>query len=196
VVLAEQKGKHTYSGYDDNIKPYDIDMDIDTILINATWTQASRIPWECWNQIFVDNRPIWRQIPMEDHTIILIGCPDDTVLGLTDLTPPPSGGCNQDTFSHTQDRMGVRKVHFGSQVNDQTVATVPTGDTSQPDLINYINDHLGVDFDTHQVQVTTRKKDQVISQGKHPHFQPSKPLPSSGSTAAHLGDVHHASYIG
>ena len=33
------------SGYDNNIKPYDIDMDIDTILINAAWTQASRIPW-------------------------------------------------------------------------------------------------------------------------------------------------------
>ena len=67
---------------------------------------------------------------MEDHTIILKGCPDDTVSGLMDLTPPPSGGCNwdpraynRDTFSHTRDRMGVHKVHFGNQANDQTAAS-------------------------------------------------------------------------
>jgi hypothetical protein len=48
-------------------------------------------------------------------------------------------------------------------------------------LIDYINNHLGVDFDTLQVKVAARKKDQAISQGKHPHFQPSKHLPFSGS---------------
>jgi hypothetical protein len=58
--------------------------------------------------------------------------------------------------------MGVHK-QFGNQVNDQTAATEPTGDMGQPNLIDYINDHIGVDFDTLQVQVTTRKKDQAIS---------------------------------
>jgi hypothetical protein len=58
-------------GYDDTIKPYvidrDIDMDINTILINATRTQASCIPRECWNQISFDSMPSgWRQIPNED----------------------------------------------------------------------------------------------------------------------------------
>jgi hypothetical protein len=43
---------------------------------------------------------------------------------------------------------GVCKVHFGNQADDHTVATEPTDHTSQPDLIDYINDHLGVDFDT------------------------------------------------
>jgi hypothetical protein len=32
-------------------QPYDIDMDIDTILINAAQTQAFHMPCECWNQI-------------------------------------------------------------------------------------------------------------------------------------------------
>jgi hypothetical protein len=70
-------------------------------------------------------------------------------------------------------------------------ATKSTSGMSQPDLIDYINNHLGVDFDTLQVQVAARKKDQAISQGKCPHFQPSKHLPSSGSTTAHPGDVRH-----
>jgi hypothetical protein len=100
-----------------------IDMDIDTILSNATQTQASCIPQECWNQISMDGHTIWRQIPMEDHTIILERCPDDTVSRLMDLTPPPSRGCNWDTFSHTWDRMGVCKVHFGNKAINQTAAT-------------------------------------------------------------------------
>jgi hypothetical protein len=87
--------------------------------------------------------------------------------------------------------MSVCKVHFGNQADDQTATTESTGDMSQPNLIDYINNHLGVDFDTLQVQVAARKKDQAISQRKHPHFQPSKCLPSSGSTTAHLGNVHH-----
>ena len=99
-----------------------------------------------------------------------------------DLTPPSSRGHNWDTFSHTNDRMGVRKVHFGNQANDQTAATKSISGTSQPNLIDYINDHLCVDFDTLQVQDVARKKDQAISQGKHPHFHPSKHLPSSGSS--------------
>jgi hypothetical protein len=41
---------------------------------------------------------------------------------------------------------------------------------SQPDLIDYINDHLGVDFDTLQVKVAFRNKDQAILQDKHHHF--------------------------
>jgi hypothetical protein len=74
-------------GYDDTIDPYDIDMDIHTILINVARTHASCIPHECWNQISMDSHTIWRQIPNVDCTIILKGCPDDT--GLTDLMPPP-----------------------------------------------------------------------------------------------------------
>jgi hypothetical protein len=72
----------------------------------------------------------------------------------------------------------------------QQTATEPKGHTSQPDLINFIKDHLAVNFDTLQDQVTTNKKEQAISQSKHPHFQPSKHLPSSSSTTAHPGDVH------
>jgi hypothetical protein len=176
-------------GYDNTIEPYDINMDIDTILINTTRTKATIIPCECWNQISINSCTIWRQIPTEDCTIILEGYPDDTVSGLMDLTPPSSRGCNWDTFSHTRDRTGVHKVHFSNQANDQTAATESISGTSQPNLIDYINDHLCVDFDTLQVQVVARKKDQAISQGKHPHFHPSKHLPSSGSTTAHPGDV-------
>jgi hypothetical protein len=150
-----------------NIEPYDIDMGINTILINSAWTQASYIPCECWKQISINGHSIWRQIPTEDCTIILKGCPDDTVSRLTDLMPPPSRGHNQDNFSHTWDRTGVHKVHFGNQASDQSAATEPTGDTSQPDLIDYINNQLGVDFDTLQVQVAARKKEQAISQGNH-----------------------------
>jgi hypothetical protein len=42
-------------------------------------------------------------------------------------------------------------------------ATESTGGTTQPDLIDYINDHLGVDFNMLQVQVAARKKAQAIS---------------------------------
>ncbi len=64
--------------------------------------------------------------------------------------PPSSGGsCNQDTFLHTWDRMGV--VHFGNQANDQMATTEATGDMSKPELINFINNQHGVDFDTLQV---------------------------------------------
>jgi hypothetical protein len=48
------------SEYDDTIEPYGINMDIDTILINAARTQASCIPCECWNQISVNGHTIWR----------------------------------------------------------------------------------------------------------------------------------------
>jgi hypothetical protein len=105
---------------------------------------------------------IWRQIPNEDHTIILDGFPDATVSSLTDLTSPSSGGHNQDT-SHTRDRINLCKVHFSNQANDQMAATESTGGTTQPDLIDYINDHLGVDFNMLQVQVAARKKAQAIS---------------------------------
>jgi hypothetical protein len=67
-------------------------------------------------------------------------------------------------------------VHFGNQANDQTAATKSTSGTSQPDLIDYINNCLGVDIDTLQVQVAARNKAQTISQGKHPHFQHTKHL--------------------
>jgi hypothetical protein len=50
-------------------------------VINAAWTQDPHIP-----QISKDGHTIWRQIPIEDHTMILEGCPDDTVYGLMDLT--------------------------------------------------------------------------------------------------------------
>jgi hypothetical protein len=113
---------------------------------------------------------------MEGDTIILEGCPDDTVSGLMDLTLPPSGGCNWDTFSCTWDRMGVHKVHFGNQASDQTATTEPTGDTSQLDLI--------------EVQVAARKKDQTISQGKHSHFSLAS-VSHPGSTTAHPGNVCH-----
>jgi hypothetical protein len=73
------------SEYDNTIEPYSIDMAIDTILINAARTQASHIPHEHWNQISVNGHTIWRKIPTEDHTIILEGCPNDTVSGLMDL---------------------------------------------------------------------------------------------------------------
>jgi hypothetical protein len=57
-------------------------MDINTILIDATRTQASCIPRECWNQISFDGMPSGlRQIANEDCTIILKGCPEDTVSG-------------------------------------------------------------------------------------------------------------------
>jgi hypothetical protein len=95
----------------------------------------------------------------------------------------------QDTFSCRWDRMSVLKVHFGNQANDQMAATKSTDGKTQPDLINYINNHLGVDFDTLQVKVAVRKKDQEISQGTHSHFQCSKHLPPSGGTAAHPGDA-------
>jgi hypothetical protein len=39
-------------------------------------------------------------------------------------------------------------VHFGNQADDQTTTTESTSSTNQPDLIDYINNHLGVDFDT------------------------------------------------
>jgi hypothetical protein len=78
--------------------------------------------------------------------------------------------------------MGVCKVHFGNHANEQMATTEPTGDTSQPDLIDYINN---------QVQVATRTKEQAISQGKNSHFQASKHLPSSGSTTAHPDNVCH-----
>jgi hypothetical protein len=67
------------SEYDDTIEAYGIDTNINTILINATRTQASCILRDHWNQISVDDHTIWRQIPTEDHTIILDGCPDDNV---------------------------------------------------------------------------------------------------------------------
>jgi hypothetical protein len=67
--------------------------------------------------------------------------------------------------------------------------TETTGGTTQSDLIYFINDQLGVDFDTLQVQVAARKKDQAISQGKHPHFQPSKCLLPSCNHATHPGNV-------
>jgi hypothetical protein len=94
--------------------------------------------------------------------------------------------------------MSVCKVHFGNQADDQMATTESTGGTSQPDLINYINNHLGVDFDTLQVQVAARKKVQAIFQGKqcHPHFQPSKHLQSWASTTAHPGDVRRLAYVG
>jgi hypothetical protein len=38
-------------GYDDNIEPYDIDTDIDTILINATQAQVSHIPF--WKDVLM-----------------------------------------------------------------------------------------------------------------------------------------------
>jgi hypothetical protein len=66
-------------GYDNTIEPYDINTDIDTILINTTRTKATIIPCECWNQISIKGCTIWRQIPTEDCTIILEGYPDDTV---------------------------------------------------------------------------------------------------------------------
>jgi hypothetical protein len=87
-----------------------------------------------------------------------------------DFIPTPSGGCNQDTFSHTGDWTSVHKVHFGNQATDQMTTTESTASISQPDLLDYINNHLGVDFDTLQVQVAARKNDQAISQCKHPHF--------------------------
>jgi UDP-galactopyranose mutase len=40
-------------------------------------------------------------------------------------------------------------VHFGNQADDQTATTESTSSTNQPDLIDYINNHLGVDFDTY-----------------------------------------------
>ncbi len=181
-----------HSGYHDTIKPYDIDMDINTILINAIRTQASCIPCKCWNQISINSRTIWRQIPNEDHTIILEGCPDDTVSSSINFTPPSSGGHNWDTFSCTCNRMSVCKVHCGNLVDDKMATTKSTGGMTQPDLIDHINDHLGVDFHTLQVQVAARKKAQTISQGiVHPHFQPSKHLLPSGNTTGHPGDVHH-----
>jgi hypothetical protein len=54
----------------------------------------------------------------------------------------------------------VHKVHFGNQANDQMATTESTSGTSQPDLIDYINYHLGVDFDILQVNVAARNKDQ------------------------------------
>jgi hypothetical protein len=76
------------SNHDDSFGPYNINSDVDTILLNATRTQASCISREHWNQISVYGHAIWRQIPNEDCTIILDGCPGDTVSGLTDLTSP------------------------------------------------------------------------------------------------------------
>jgi hypothetical protein len=73
-----------------------------------------------------------------------------------DFTPTPCGGRNRDTFSHTWDQTSVQKVHFGNQANDKMAATESTGSRSHPDLIDYINDHLDVDFDTLQVQVAAR----------------------------------------
>jgi hypothetical protein len=89
---TEGQNTHLFydSGYDDTIKPYDIDTYVKTILINAARIQASCIPLECWNQISNDGHTIWTQIPNEDHTIILEGCPDDTVSGLMDLMSPSS----------------------------------------------------------------------------------------------------------
>jgi hypothetical protein len=103
-------------------------------------------------------------IPSEDCTIILKGCPDVTVSGFMELMPPPSGGCNWDTFSHTHHRMSVHKMHFSKQADDQMATTESTSGMSQPDLIDYIKDCLDIDFDTLHVQVAARKKDQVISQ--------------------------------
>jgi hypothetical protein len=108
-----------------------------------------------------------------------------------DITSPSSGGCIWDTFSHTHDRTNVRKLNFSNYANDQMATTKSTGGTTQPELIDYINNHLGVDFDMLQVQVAARKKDQAISQGKHPHFQPIRHLSSSGSISAHPGNVCH-----
>jgi hypothetical protein len=76
-------------------------------------------------------------------------------------------------------------------MTSQMAGTETTGGMTQPDLIDFINDQLGVDFDTLQVQVAARKKDQAISQGKHPHFQPSKHLLPSGNHTTHPGNVHH-----
>jgi hypothetical protein len=44
-------------------------------------------------------------------------------------------------------------VHFGNQANDQTATTKPTIGMIQPDLIDYINNHLDVHFDTLHIQV-------------------------------------------
>jgi hypothetical protein len=173
------------SDYDDNFKPYNIDMDVDNILINATRTQVSCIPRECWNQISINGHAIWRQIPNEDHTIILDGCPDNTVSGLMDLMSPSSRGCSWDTFSHTHDRTSMRKVHFGKQADDQTAVTETMSGMTQLDLIDSTNDQLGANFDTLQVQVAARKKDQATSQGKHPHFHPSKLLSPQATIQRH-----------
>jgi hypothetical protein len=59
--------------------------------------------------------------------------------------------------------MGVDKVHFGNQADDQMATTEPTGDMSKPELINFINNQHGVDFDTLQVQVVPgRRKNQFL----------------------------------
>jgi hypothetical protein len=89
------------SDYNDNFKPFNIDTDVDTILINAARTQASAF------QISIDGHAIWRQIPNEDRTR-----PDDTVSGLADLMSPSSGGCNCNTFSRTCNTTSTCKAHF------------------------------------------------------------------------------------
>ncbi len=109
------------SEYDDTNEPNGIYMDIYTILINAARTQASHIPCEHWNQIFINGRTIWRQIPNEDHTIILEGCPNDTVSSLMGAI---------EILSLVHDRTSMSKVHFGNQANDQMATTESTGGTS------------------------------------------------------------------
>ena len=138
-------------------------MDIDTILINAAWTQACRSPLECWNQLSINSHTIWRQITTVDHTIILKGCPDDTVPRLMDLTPSPSGGCNWDTIwsiqlagipshMHRTEWACTRCILVTRMMIKQQPATEPKGHTSQPDLINFVKDQLAVDFHTLQVK--------------------------------------------
>jgi hypothetical protein len=41
----------------------------------------------------------------------------------------------------------MHKVNFGNQADDQTAATKSTGGMTQPDLIDFIKDCLGVDFE-------------------------------------------------
>jgi hypothetical protein len=132
-------------------------MDIDTILINAARTQASHIPHERMMEPDFHQLPYHLEtIPNEDHTIILEGCPDDSISSLMDFMPPPLEGAIGIPSLVTRDRTSVHKVHFGNQADDQTAATKSTGGTSQLNLIDYINNHLGVDFDTLQVQVAAR----------------------------------------
>jgi hypothetical protein len=104
------------SVYDDTFKPYYIDMDVNTILINASRTQAPTFHESTGTRFLSKGITIWRQIPNEDHAIILDGCPDDTVSGLTDITSPSSREHNWDTFSHTCGWTSLCKVHFSNHM--------------------------------------------------------------------------------
>jgi hypothetical protein len=63
------------SEYNNTIDPYGINMDIDTILINATRIQASRLPHELWNQISINAIPSGDKSPLSIASSFLKDAP-------------------------------------------------------------------------------------------------------------------------